>query len=299
MTATNRALGGPEWRGRLHHILFETNDRASTAFDVALILAILASVAVVLLDSVETVVERHGVLLHSLEWAFTVLFTIEYALRLAVVESKRRYAFSFFGIVDLLSIVPTYLSLLMPDSRFLAIIRVVRVLRVFHVLKLMRYLGEAQVLGRAIATSRYRIAVFLFAVMTMVVILGSFMYLIEGADAGFTSIPVSVYWAVVTLTTVGFGDITPATTLGRFVASLIMLLGYGMIAVPTGIVSVGMAQAAQDARNVGPAAPRATGFRSGTKRRVCSECDSEERDPDARFCKRCAGAIVERDSGDE
>ncbi len=282
---TRAALGSP-WRRQLHHILFETNDRTSTAFDVGLIVAILASVTVVLLDSVESVVERHGFLLHALEWVFTILFTIEYAARLAVVRSKRRYALSFFGVIDLLSIIPTYLSLILPDSRFLTIIRVVRVLRVFHVLKLRRYLGEARTLGRALAASRYRITVFLFAVMTLVVILGSFMYLIEGSDAGFTSIPVSVYWAVVTMTTVGFGDITPATTLGRFVASLIMLLGYGMIAVPTGIVSVGIARAAHDAQEPVQSL-------RGHSARACSECQSLEHDHDARYCKVCAGTVIE------
>ena len=284
MSPSNRPLNGPPWRAPLHDILFEADNGAATAFDVCLIVAILASVLVVMLDSVETIVERHHQLLLVLEWVFTILFTIEYAVRLAAVQSKRRYALSFFGIVDLFSIIPTYLSVLLPGAQFLVIIRVLRVLRVFRVLKLVRYLGEAQTLGRALAASRYRIAVFLITVLTLVVILGSFMYLIEGPDAGFTSIPVSVYWAVVTLTTVGFGDITPDTAVGQFLAALIMLMGYGMIAVPTGIVSVELAQAAQAGRT--EAAP-------GLRILVCSGCHSGGHDEDARFCKKCAGTVVE------
>ena len=282
MTPSNRPLNGPPWRVPLYDILFEADNGAATAFDVCLILAILASVLVVMLDSVTTIVERHHQLLLVLEWVFTILFTIEYAVRLAAVQSKRRYALSFFGIVDLFSIIPTYLSVLLPGAQFLVIIRVLRVLRVFRVLKLVRYLGEAQTLGRALAASRYRIAVFLITVLTLVVILGSFMYLIEGADAGFTSIPVSVYWAVVTLTTVGFGDITPDTAVGQFLAALIMLMGYGMIAVPTGIVSVELAHAAGR-----------TGAAPGLRILVCLGCHSGAHDEDARFCKKCAGTVVE------
>ena len=280
MTPSNRARNGPPWRGKLYDILFETDvNVGARAFDIVLILVILASVLVVMLDSVESIVERHGLALHILEWIFTILFTIEYAARLASVESKRRYALSFFGIVDLLSIIPTYLSLLLPDTRFLVIIRVLRVLRVFRVLKLVRFLGEARVLARALAASRFRIIVFLITVVTLVVILGSFMYLIEGSAAGFTSIPVAVYWAVVTLTTVGFGDITPITAVGQFLAAIIMLLGYGLIAVPTGIVSVELAHAAHAARGL-----------PGVRDRVCSGCRSGGH---ARFCKKCGGTVVD------
>lgn len=285
MSPSNRPLNGPPWRAPLHDILFEADNGAATAFDVCLILAILASVLVVMLDSVETIVERHHQLLLVLEWVFTILFTIEYAVRLAAVQSKRRYALSFFGIVDLFAIIPTYLSVLLPGAQFLVIIRVLRVLRVFRVLKLVRYLGEARTLGRALAASRYRIAVFLITVLTLVVVLGSFMYLIEGSDAGFTSIPESVYWAVVTVTTVGFGDITPDTPLGQFLASLLMLMGYGLIAVPTGIVSVELAQAAHAAGRTKAAL--------GVRILVCSACHSGGHDEDARFCKKCAGTVVE------
>ena len=281
--SNNRARNGPPWRGQLYDILFETDvSGAARAFDIVLILTILASVLVVMLDSVESIMDRHGVALHVLEWVFTVLFTLEYAARLASVQSRRRYALSFFGIVDLLSIIPTYLSVLLPGTRFLMIIRVLRVLRVFRVLKLVRFLGEARVLARALAASRYRIVVFLISVLTTVVILGSFMYLIEGPAAGFTSIPVAVYWAVVTLTTVGFGDITPLTAAGQFLAAMIMLLGYGLIAVPTGIVSVELAQAAQAQQGL-----------AGVRDRVCSGCRSGGHAEDARFCKTCGGTVVD------
>ncbi len=283
MAPSNRPRDGPPWRGQLYDILFETDVHVGArVFDILLILIILASVLVVMLDSVESIEARHGFALHILEWVFTVLFTIEYAARMASVQSKRRYALSFFGIIDLLSIIPTYLSLILYDTRFLVIIRVLRVLRVFRVLKLVRFLGEARVLARALAASRFRIIVFLITVVTMVVILGSFMYLIEGPAAGFTSIPVAVYWAVVTLTTVGFGDITPITAVGQFLAAIIMLLGYGLIAVPTGIVSVELAHAAQAARGS-----------AGDRDRVCSGCRSGGHDEDARFCKTCGGTVVD------
>lgn len=285
----SRVKDGPPWRGQLYDILFETDTNGyAKAFDILLIVAILTSVVVVMLDSVESIaVDRRG-LLYGAEWFFTVLFTLEYAGRLASVESKRRYALSFFGIIDLLAIIPTYLSLLAPGTQSLAIIRILRVLRVFRVLKLVRYLGEARMLARAMAASRYRIIVFLITVMTLVVILGSIMYLIEGEVPGtdFTSIPVTVYWAVVTLTTVGFGDITPQTTMGQFLAAIIMLMGYGMIAVPTGIVSVELAYAANAARRTGD--PSASVGRD----MVCTVCRTSGHDEDARFCKSCGGTVI-------
>ena len=285
----SRARNGPPWRSKLYDLLFETDTRAARAFDIVLLVTILASVLVVMLDSVESIMERHGLLLHTAEWIFTILFTLEYAGRLACVESKRRYALSFFGIVDLLAIIPTYLSLLLPGTRFLVVIRVLRVLRVFRILKLVRYLGEARTLARAMAASRYRIVVFLITVLTLVMILGSLMYLIEGPDAGFTSIPVSVYWAVVTLTTVGFGDITPQTPVGQSLAVVIMLLGYGMIAVPTGIVSVEMVYAARQAGRMGRVPPSPAGDI------VCTSCRAAGHDPDARFCKTCGGTVIKVD----
>lgn len=290
MTRSNRPENGPHWRRRLYVILFEGDrHRLGRLFDEGLMVAILASVAVVMLDSVVWVQARYAFWLHLCEWFFTILFTIEYAARLASVQSKRKYALSFFGIVDLLSIVPTYVSLLLPGTQMLAVIRLLRVLRVFRVLKLVRYLGEADMLGRALVASRYRIAVFLIAVLTTVVILGSFMYLIEGPRAGFTSIPVSVYWAVVTLTTVGFGDITPMTAFGQFMAAMIMLLGYSLIAVPTGIVSAEMAHAVSGGRE--PAGAREDG--PG----ICTICRSGKHDADARFCKKCGARVAARRHG--
>ncbi len=291
MTRSNRPDNGPHWRRRLYYILFEGHrHRLGRLFDEILIVAILASVAVVMLDSVVWVQQRYEFWLHGLEWFFTALFTLEYGARLASVQRKRRYALSFFGVVDLLSIVPTYLSLLLPGAQMLAAIRLLRVLRVFRVLKLVRYLGEADMLGRALVASRYRIAVFLIAVLTTVVIFGSFMYLIEGPAAGFTSIPVSVYWAVVTLTTVGFGDITPMTAFGQFMAAMIMLLGYGLIAVPTGIVSAEMVHAASS----GPGPNRR--FRD-PERGICAICRSGRHDADARFCKKCGASVTNRRHG--
>ena len=284
----SRVENGPDWRGRLYDILFEADTTGGRAFDVVLMVAILASVLVVMLDSVETIAADYHGFLYVAEWVLTILFTLEYAGRLASVQSKRRYALSFFGIIDLLAIIPTYLSILLPGTHFLASIRVLRVLRVFRVLKLVRYLGEARTLARAMAASRYRIVVFLITVLTLVVILGSFMYLIEGSDAGFTSIPVSVYWAVVTLTTVGFGDITPNTAVGQLLAVIIMLLGYGMIAVPTGIVSVEMVYAARAAGRSGGVAPGTT---AGDM--VCTSCRTADHDRDARFCKACGGTVIE------
>ena len=238
-------------RKRTYAVIFEHDTPAGRAFDVLLIAAILASVLVVMMESVATLRASHGALLRSLEWAFTIVFTIEYALRLWCVERPVRYARSFLGIIDLLAVVPTYISLLAPGGQVLTVVRILRVLRVFRILKLTQYVGEARLLGRALRAARYKITVFVMTVLTIVVIVGSLMYLIEGPAAGFTSIPRGVYWGIVTLTTVGFGDITPQTPLGQALASVVMIMGYGIIAVPTGIITVELAQAAraeQDSR---------------------------------------------------
>lgn len=264
-------------RSKTYHIIFETASVWGRTFDVCLILAILASVAVVMLDSVASFRAEHGPVLRVIEWLFTVLFTLEYALRLWSVKSTRSYAFSFFGIIDLIAVLPTYLSLLLPGGQFLAAIRILRVMRVFRVLKLAQYVGEARVLGSALRASRYKISVFLVAVVTIVIVVGSVMYLVEGAAAGFTSIPIGVYWAVVTLTTVGYGDIAPITPLGQTLASFVMILGYGIIAVPTGIVTSELTSQARAA--MGP-------YRS------CPECGHREPDAQASFCKRCGTGLV-------
>jgi voltage-gated potassium channel len=241
-----------------------------------LIWAILLSVAVVMLDSVKAMNLRYGPLFTSLEWFFTILFTVEYVLRLVCVGRPLCYARSFFGVIDLLAILPTYLSLLLPGSQYLSVIRVLRVLRVFRVLKLVRLLNEASLLLRALRASRAKITVFLFAVLTMVVVLGSLMYLIEGEERGFTSIPRSVYWAVVTLTTVGYGDISPQTPLGQALATVVMILGYSLIAVPTGLITAEMTL---------------SGARKTVSTQACPECSAEGHDADARFCKACGSRL--------
>jgi voltage-gated potassium channel len=261
------------WRGKLYEVIFESDTPAGKWFDVLLILCILVSVAAVMLDSVAAVNRRYGPWLYGIEWFFTIVFTVEYVLRLISSGRPVRYATSFFGVVDLLSIIPTYLSVLLEGSKYLLVIRVIRILRVFRVLKLVPYIGEAELLMRALRASRRKIIVFLTTVLTLVVIFGSLMYVIEGEANGFTSIPRSIYWAVVTLTTVGYGDISPKTGIGQAVAAVIMILGYGIIAVPTGIVTVELTQAAA----------RGTG--------TCPGCGGEGHDADAAFCKHCGARL--------
>ncbi|GIV57826.1 MAG: ion transporter [Rhodothermaceae bacterium] len=265
------------WRHRCHEIIFEAETPAGRAFDVVLILAIVASVVVVMLESVAVIRVRHGTLLYALEWGFTLLFTVEYVLRLLCVGRPLRYATSFFGVIDLLAVIPTYVSLLLPGAQYLLVLRLLRILRVFRVLKLVQYLTEAQQLMRALRASRRKITVFLFAVLTLVVILGSLMYLIEGPEHGFTSIPRSVYWAVVTLTTVGYGDIVPQTNLGQTLATVVMIIGYGIIAVPTGIVTVELS--------------RATHVAPAVSTEACPACGADGHDADAVFCKYCGARL--------
>lgn len=262
------------WRNTLYVIIFEAESPAGKLFDEILILTILLSVIVVMLDSVNSIAVRYGDLFYTLEWIFTILFTVEYFLRLICVGRPLRYATSFFGIIDLLAILPTYLSLMLPGSQYLLVIRSLRLLRVFRVLKLAQYMGEANLLIRALRASRRKITLFLFTVLNLVVILGSLMYVIEGADSGFTSIPRSIYWAIITLTTVGYGDIVPETNLGQALASVIMIIGYSIIAVPTGIVTSEITYASK--------------YSSG---RVCHNCSFEGHDIDAKFCKRCGAKL--------
>jgi len=238
-------------REQINSIIFETDTPAGKAFDVGLIFFILFSVLLVMLDSIPGIHYDWGVWLLVGEWLITVLFTAEYLLRLIVVSRPRRYALSFFGIVDLLAILPTYLSVFLPGMHILTTIRVMRLLRIFRVFKLVQFVGEGNQLWQALKRSRHKITVFLTTIMTVVVAVGSLMYLIEGAPSGFTSIPKGIYWAIVTMTTVGYGDIAPVTTLGQIVASLLMIVGYGIIAVPTGIVTSEMMR---------PPAPLSDGF---------------------------------------
>jgi voltage-gated potassium channel len=256
---------------RLHEIIFEADTPAGRAFDIALLVMIILSIVAVMLETIAAIDTRYGPLLRAFEWTVTILFTVEYCLRLYCVGSPRHYARSFFGIVDLLAILPTYLSLIIPGAQSFLVIRVLRLLRVFRVLKLVQFVGEASVLAAAVRASARKIIVFLGTVLTVVVIVGAAMYLIEGEANGFTNIPVSIYWAIVTMTTVGYGDIAPQTALGKILASGIMILGYGIIAVPTGIVTVELANA--------------------TRRKIttqsCENCASEGHDADATFCKYC------------
>jgi len=259
------------WRVKLQQVIFEAETPAGRAFDVALIAAILLSIAAVMLESVAAVRARHGALLLRVEWAFTLLFTVEYLLRLACVGRPLRYARSFFGLVDLLAILPTWLGLVLPGAQALLTIRALRLLRVFRVFKLGAYVGEAAQIARALRASRRKIGVFLFTVLTVVVILGTLLYVIEGPEHGFADIPTAVYWAIVTLTTVGYGDISPATPFGKALAALVMILGYGIIAVPTGIVTVEMGRAG----------------RAAVSTHACPSCTAEGHDPDAVHCKFC------------
>jgi voltage-gated potassium channel len=262
------------WRERLHTVIFESDTPAGRLFDEALLVAILVSVVAVVLESVPDVRARWGPGLRAAEWTFTALFSVEYVLRLMSARDARRYTTSFFGIVDLLAVLPTYVGLVAPETQALIVIRAIRLLRVFRVLKLVRYLGEAEVLLTALRGSRRKITVFFGSVLTLVLIIGTLMYLIEGEASGFTSIPTAMYWAVVTITTVGYGDIVPRTLAGKALAAVAMLLGYSIIAVPTGIVSVELAQAGRQA---------AAGIR-------CAACGNAQHDADAAYCKRCGAA---------
>lgn len=262
-------------RAAIHEIIYGVDTPAGKVFDVLLLLAILLSVGAVLLESVPAIEQQYGGALRVAEWTFTLLFTFEYAVRLWTIAHARSYAFSFFGIVDLVAILPAYLSLMAPGSHSLSVVRALRLLRVFRVFKLVRHMREAYGLMAALRAARPKIVVFLGGVMTAAVVFGSVMYLIEGDEAGFTSIPTGIYWAVVTMTTVGYGDIAPQTALGQFLALVLMVLGYAVIAVPTGIVSAELTRAVPAARS----------------RRACPACARAKQDPDANFCKACGAEI--------
>jgi len=259
----------PTWRSTLYVVIFGHDTRAGKTFDVALIVTIAASVLAVMADSMASVHEAYGDDLYALEWGFTIIFTVEYALRLTCAPQPVRYARSFYGLIDLLSILPTYLSLLFPGSQYLQVIRVLRVLRVFRVLKLAEYIGEADILIVAILNSRRKLSVFVSAVLALAVVLGTAMYLVEGSTHGFTSIPQSIYWTIVTITTVGYGDIAPETPLGQALASVIMLLGYAIVAVPTGIVTVELARGGRSTQA------------------ICPGCGAGGHPGDASFCRLC------------
>lgn len=259
---------------RLYELIFEADTREGKIFDIALLIVIIVSVALVILESVEIIRINHHEILKISEWIITIIFTLEYILRVIIVRKPIRYIFSFYGIIDLLSVIPTYLSLIIIGSQSLVIIRVLRLLRVFRILKLTRYTQAGRTLARAMWNSRAKISVFVFFVIIIVVIFGTIMYLVEGEEHGFTSIPYSIYWAIVTLTTVGYGDISPETPIGQFLASIIMIIGYAIIAVPTGIVTAEMIKPST---------------RNNTQ--VCPECLHDKHEDDAKFCKKCGSEI--------
>lgn len=258
-------------RHQLYVIIFKSDTPAGKLFDVALLVVILSSVLVVMLESVSALDARYGEIFRILEWVFTGLFTLELLFRLWVVSRPRHYLFSFLGLVDLLSVLPSYISLLIPGAQYFMVIRVLRLLRVARIFKLTHFLVEGQVLKAALRASSYKIMVFVGTVLTLVVIIGSVMYVVEGRQNGFTSIPKSIYWAIVTLTTVGYGDIAPRTPLGQILAGFVMLLGYGIIAIPTGIVTVEMANAS----------------RKPLYHQVCPNCLKEDHEFGAKFCNAC------------
>ncbi len=280
MTADEKTLIAEKKLGsirfRMHEIIFEADTFWGKFFDVALLVIILSSIMAVMFESVEEIVSKHAILLKRLEWFFTVIFSIEYLARIFSVLKPTKYIFSFFGIIDFLAVIPTYLSLFFTGSHFLVVIRIVRLLRIFRIFKLARYLGEADILMKAMRASRYKVTVFLEVVLVLVIILGTIMYLIEGPENGFTSIPRSIYWAIVTLTTVGYGDIAPHTVAGQTLASFVMIIGYGIIAVPTGIVTAELAKI-KDQEKI--------------TTQSCPHCLAEGHDKDALFCKYCGNEL--------
>jgi len=259
---------------KLYDMFFEPETRQGRIFSIVLLCVIVFSVILVMLESVGAIFAEHHRFLKTAEWVITVIFTLEYIARIIIVKKPARYIFSFYGIIDLLAVLPTYIGLFLVGSHSLVVIRLLRLLRVFRILKLTRYTQAGRLIGQAMWASREKISVFVLFVVIIAVIMGTVLYLVEGAASGFTSIPISIYWAIVTLTTVGYGDISPATPLGRFIASLIMIMGYAIIAVPTGIVTAEMMKTTEKKNT-----------------RLCPQCLQDNHDYDAVFCKQC-GAII-------
>lgn len=265
-----------KWRSRLHEIIYESNTKAGKTFDVSLLVMIILSIVVVMLDSIESYNKQYGRLFYILEWVFTGIFTAEYILRLISIQRPWKYAVSFFGVIDLLAIIPTYLSVFIIGAQSLLVLRALRLLRIFRIFKLTHFLTEISFLKMSLQSSLKKISIFMLVVLSIVIILGSVMYLVEGKENGFGNIPESIYWAIVTITTVGYGDISPVTPLGKFIASIMMFIGYGIIAVPTGIVTTEMAIAAS---------------RRKPGHETCPSCGKEGHDADASHCKFCGAAL--------
>ncbi|WP_299902200.1 ion transporter [uncultured Aquimarina sp.] len=266
------------WKHQLHEVIYEADTRAGKTFDLIILIIILASIVLVMLESVSYINDKYASLFNILEWIITIVFTIEYFLRIITINKPRKYIFSFYGVIDLLSTIPKYLSILFVGTHALVALRALRLLRVFRILKLARFIGESNNLVKALKASRAKISVFLFAVLIVAIILGTVMYLVEGPEHGFNSIPRSVYWCIVTLTTVGYGDISPETPLGQFIASIVMVLGYGIIAVPTGIVSAEYTQ--QIKKNP-----------INLNTQHCSNCLESNHLDNAKFCHKCGHTL--------
>jgi len=263
-------------KSKIHDIIFEADTKAGKIFDEILLIFIILSVAVVMLDSVQEISIKYNSYLQMAEWFFTIIFSMEYLLRIWTTQRAGKYIFSLYGIIDLLSILPTYISLFIIGSHYLMIIRILRLLRIFRVLKLMQFLGASRVLIQSLKNSRHKIIVFFFFIVLIATIMGSIMYIVESPEAGFTSIPRSIYWAIVTLTTVGYGDIAPLTIIGQFIASLIMLLGYAIIAVPTGIITSELYK---------------NSINKNSNTQVCGNCNYENHDDNAKYCKICGESL--------
>jgi voltage-gated potassium channel len=281
-------LNQSQFKQKLYQVIFGYESKAGRLFDLVLIITIFASVLAVMLDSVASINTRFHDQLYLLEWVFTVLFTVEYLLRLYCTPSTRGYAFSFYGLIDLFSILPTYIAFLWPGGVYLIVIRSLRVLRVFRILKLARYVGEANLLLNALVNARHKIFVFLYGLLILIIIFGSLMFLVEGPEHGFDSIPHSIYWAIVTITTVGYGDIVPQTPIGQIIAGAAMITGYAVIAVPFGIISSELINEQQKRRDNS----------DEVSLRVCKNCNQGDHDEDAHFCKQC-GVSLDDESGEK
>ncbi|NKB34023.1 MAG: ion transporter [Pseudomonadales bacterium] len=265
---------------QIYEVIFGYESRAGKLFDVVLICMIVISVTAVLFDSIESYHLNYGEFLFRLEWFFTIVFTIEYSFRLYSTRNARGYIFSFYGLIDLISILPTYIAFLFPSAQYLIVIRIMRVLRIFRILKLFRYMGEANLLYTALVQARRKIFVFLFSVLTLITIFGALMFIIEGPENGFNNIPQSIYWAIVTITTVGYGDISPQTPVGQFIAGLAMIFGYAIIAVPTGIIGAELMNEFQQRNR-----------REASTNRQCVSCHATDHELDASYCKFCGNEV--------
>ncbi len=276
--------GQSRWKAKLHEIIYEADTPMGKWFDIILLMVIILSVVLVMLESVKEFDARYHATLLTLEWVITLFFTVEYIARIICIRKPAHYIFSFYGIIDFLATIPLYLSYLVAGSQVLLAVRALRLLRVFRILKLVQFIGEASQLRQALRASRTKIAVFIYAVLILSVILGTVMYLIESDASGFTSIPRSIYWTIVTLTTVGYGDIAPQTTVGQLIATMVMILGYGIIAVPTGIVTVEFAR--QGGKKENGQAPAVS-----LNTQACHTCGAEGHHDGAGYCYNCGSAL--------